>query len=145
MQQISLKPRRPEEREEENESDRGSRSRKFIHRPTTALLIVALVAIGAAFYFYRENAAPAGDSQKTAQKEIERLISRVGEIIVLPEGEQPTVATVTNLEQLKDQPFFSKAKVGDKVLIYTNMRKAILYDPIQHKIIEVAPLNIGNQ
>ena len=39
--------------------------------------------------------------------------------------------------------FFSKAKVGDKVIIYTNARKAILYDPVAGKIVEVAPVNIG--
>jgi hypothetical protein len=37
------------------------------------------------------------------------------------------------------------AKKGDKVLIYTNAKKAILYDPELNKIVNVAPLNIGDQ
>ena len=54
------------------------------------------------------------------------------------------MATVSDLEKLKDQPFFAKAKIGDKVLIYTDAKKAILYDPVNDKIVEVAPINIGN-
>ena len=64
-------------------------------------------------------------------------------MIVLPEDEIPTVATVSDPEKLKEQPFFSDAKKGDKVLIYANAKKAILYDPMANKIVTVAPINIG--
>lgn len=67
----------------------------------------------------------------------------MGRHIVLPEGETPTVGTVTDPEKLKDQAFFEKAKIGYRVIIYTNAKKAILYDPDSDKIVEVAPLNIG--
>ncbi|OGN17447.1 MAG: hypothetical protein A3F48_04405 [Candidatus Yanofskybacteria bacterium RIFCSPHIGHO2_12_FULL_41_9] len=66
-------------------------------------------------------------------------------MLVLPTDEQPTVATVTDLEALKGQPFFLNAKIGYKVLIYTKAKKAILYDPQARKIVEVAPINLGNQ
>jgi len=64
----------------------------------------------------------------------------VGRIIVLPNDEEPTVATVTDPEKLRDQVFFANAKAGDKVLIYTKARKAYLYDPIAGKLVEVAPI-----
>ena len=92
----------------------------------------------------QELAAVKENPQQLAQEEATAVVERVGKLIVLPEGEQPTVATVTDPERLRDQPFFAKAKRGDKVLIYTNAKKAILYDPVGNKIVEAAPLNIGN-
>ena len=74
---------------------------------------------------------------------MEDIVSRAGKLIILPEGEVPTIATVSDPEKLKDQPFFAKAKVGDKVLLYQNARKAYLYDPVNNKILEVAPISLG--
>lgn len=108
-----------------------------------ALTVLLLVALGAAVYFFSQLNQLKEDPQKTAQKEAQTLVAKVGKLIVLPEGEEPTVATVTDPNLLKDQPFFANAKKGDKVLIYTNARKAILYDPENNKIVEVAPVSIG--
>jgi hypothetical protein len=72
------------------------------------------------------------------------LITQVGKLVVLPKDEQPTIATVTDLEKLKNQPFFENAQVGDKVLIYANAKKAVLYRPSENKIIELAPLNLSS-
>ena len=88
---------------------------------------------------------PRKNPQAEAQAAAVLVVSRVGQLMVLPENETPTVATVTDPDKLKDQPFFANTKIGDKVLIYPNAKKAILYDPAQGKILEVAPLNIGNQ
>ena len=107
------------------------------------LAILAVVAIGAAVYFYSQLSQLRADPQKIAQEEVKSLVVKVGKLIVLPEGEEPTVATVTDPDLLRDQPFFPNAKTGDKVLIYTNARKAILYNPEENKIIEVAPVSIG--
>ena len=110
------------------------------------LVIFFLIAIGAgvsAYYFYQKWGELRIDPQKLAESEAQEIIKQVGRLIVLPEDETPTVATVTDPERLRDQPFFAKAKAGDKVLIYTKAKKAILYDPTQNKIVEVAPLNIG--
>ncbi len=105
--------------------------------------IVVLASLAAAFYFHSQLNQLKTDPQKAVQEESKDLIARVGKLIVLPEGEEPTIATVTDTELLKSQPFFTNAKKGDKVLIYTNARKAILYSPENNKIVEVAPINIG--
>jgi len=67
----------------------------------------------------------------------------VGKLMVLPEGETPTIATVSDPDKLKDQAFFAHAKTGDKVLIYAKAKKAILYSPTDNRIVEVAAIDLG--
>jgi hypothetical protein len=107
------------------------------------LLVFAVISVVAAVYLYKQNVELRRNSQAVTESEIKDLIVKVGKLIVLPSGEQPTIATVADPDKLKNQSFFANASKDDKVLIYTNARKAILYSPSQNKIIEVAPINIG--
>ncbi|OGG37544.1 hypothetical protein A2110_02310 [Candidatus Jorgensenbacteria bacterium GWA1_54_12] len=109
-----------------------------------AVAVIALGASGAAYYFYSRYATLMEEPQRIAQEDTSKLLERVGRLIVLPVGEEPTIATVSDPEKLKDQAFFANAQIGFKVLIYANAKKAILYDPSGDKIVEVAPVNIGN-
>jgi len=95
-------------------------------------------------YFYSQLSELKADPQARAQKEVASLVAKVSQLIVLPENETPTVATVSDVEALSAQPFFAKASNGDKVLIYTSAKKAILYNPEMNKVVEIAPVNIGN-
>ena len=109
-----------------------------------SLLIVVLLGVVAGGYYYLQyEKAKSGDSLLAAQMEQQALIERVGKLIALPQDEQPTIATVSDIEKLKGQPFFEKAKNGDKVLIYNKAKKAILYDPVADKIVEVGPVEAG--
>lgn len=109
------------------------------------LSILLLLAIAACLYLAWQLKAVKGDDQARAEAEIAQLIKNVGDNIELPKDEQPTVATVSDPEALRSQPFFAKAKVGDRVLLYPNAKKAILYDPVADIVIEVAPINIGEE
>lgn len=111
---------------------------------TLVLLVALVVAGGSAAYFYSELAQLKKNPQQLAQREAQALVAQVSTLIVLPEGETPTIATVNDLEKLKDQAFFNKAQKGDKVLIWANAKKAVLYRPSTNKIVEVAPLNISS-
>lgn len=70
-------------------------------------------------------------------------IAAIARHVVLPSDEMPTVATIASTEQLTDQAFFMNAKVGDRVLIYTRAQKAILYDPVIDRVIEVSALSLS--
>lgn len=106
------------------------------------LFLIALGAIGASGYFYYKNQQLMKDPTKLGQKELDETLKSVEKLILLPQGEQPTLATVTDKSKLQGQTFFANAETGDKVLIYTGAKKAYLYRPSAKKLIEVAPLNI---
>lgn len=79
-------------------------------------------------------------AQKAEVTTTETLLRDIGTLVELPSDEQPTIATVTDLKPLQNQPFFEKAAVGDKVLIFSKSKLAILYRPSEKRIIEFAPL-----
>ena len=82
---------------------------------------------------------------KVLQQEEDDFITEVGESITLPEDERPIIARVTNLERLQGQAFFKNAQEEDKVLIYPNSRKVVLYRPGEKRVIEVGTVNIDDQ
>lgn len=96
-------------------------------------------------YFQHKFSELNSNPQKAVQDETKRMINKISELIVLPDNEQPTIATVSDPELLRDQPFFAKAKKGFKVLIYADAGRSILYDPFQNKVVETASMNIGAQ
>jgi len=107
------------------------------------LAVVLLAVVGVAVYFYLQYQRTQDQLNKTTQSnEQAALIAEVGKLIVLPSGEQPTIATVSDVNRLKGQTFFVHARNGDKVLIYTKAQEAILYDPLANKIVEVGPISL---
>lgn len=115
----------------------------FLRKSLPFLLVfICLVSMGAGIYFYSQAVElRSGVPQKSSPEELRVLVDKVSQLILLPD-ETPTVATVNDLAPLKGQSFFAYAKIGDKVLIFPNAKKAILYSPETHKIIEVAPVSL---
>jgi len=108
------------------------------------LVLLLLVALGAAGYFYWQTREVKKTDTGTPSAETADLLEELNAILVLPTDEQPTIATVNDIEKLEGQPFFAKAKVGDKVIIYSKNQKVILYDPEVKKIVEVGSINLDN-
>ncbi len=102
--------------------------------------VAILFALGIGIYFYIQSRSASGPQQTTAE-EASRIVKEVEKLMLLPEGETPPVATVTDPAKLSDQSFFVNATQGDKVLIYAASQKIILYNPRQNKIINVAVLS----
>jgi len=94
------------------------------------LIVVLLILLFKFLFFNKDN----------FESEVSVLVEKVGTHMFLPVGEIPSVATVSEPEKLQGQEFFSQAKKGDKVLIYSNAKKAILYDPNADKIVTIAPI-----
>ena len=78
------------------------------------------------------------------ERDVQETITKIGKLFALPQDEAPTLATVTDKEKIKDQPFFLRAENGDKVLFYTRFGRAILYRPSEDKIIDVTVIKTVN-
>ena len=105
---------------------------------TVSIIVVFAAVSGAGVYFYLQKAA-----QDTAQSQVAAAVAKVSKLILLPQGETPTLASVSDPSALKNQPFFDKAQKDDQVLIYSTAKEAILYRPSSNMIINVAPINIS--
>ena len=108
-------------------------------------VLIILAAIPSVYFYlqYQKIQEQLKNPQGFAQEELNRLTAQIGKLIELPGDETPTLATVSDVDKLRDQPFFTSAQNGDKVLIFTNAKKAILYRPSSGLIIDVAPVTIG--
>jgi hypothetical protein len=114
---------------------------KFVKIGILVLVLLTFLVIGVFGYrFYTLQQKTKGQAQLSSEPK--ELVSQVGKLMDLPLNEQPTIATVSDVTKLKDQPFFALAQNGDKVLIYQKAKKAILYRPATGKIIDVGPVNI---
>lgn len=104
------------------------------------LILVALAAGFGTYYFYTKYQTLKKNPDIITKEETQALTDKVGTFLQLPNNETPTIATVMDKEKVKDQPFFTNAENGDKVLLYVNAKKAILFRPSTNKVIEVAPI-----
>ncbi len=111
--------------------------------------IVVVLAAGGSYGFWQYNKAkmasqPGAELAKTAEptpeQQLEEVITKVSNLMFLPEGAKPTLATVKDPAKLQNEAFFARAEVGDKVLIYNVAKQAILYSEKMNKIKAVAPI-----
>jgi len=126
-----------------------SRRPKMSWKKWLALLVILALVAGGIWFAYdysqlRNENKQLSDPQQAARQATAVLVAEVGALTDLPAGETPTVATVSDVSKLKNQAFFANAQNGDKVLIYTQAKRAYLYRPSTQKIIEIAPINLGS-
>lgn len=113
------------------------------------LLVLTGSGFGWSFYKYykvKKELAIASSiegQREVAKKENDALIKKVKRLMILPENEEPVIATVTDKDALaKEQPFYQEAHNGDRVIAYMTARKAIIYDPINDKIVNAGPIYV---
>jgi hypothetical protein len=124
------------------------KSRKKILWVLVAGVLLIAIAAGTgilyqAYLNQKERADRLTNPTEAAKEETRLLIEKVSSLTELP-NEEPTIATVRDVSKLQSQTFFKNAQNGDKVLIFTQSKKAVLYRPSTEKIIEIAPVNLGD-
>ena len=121
----------------------------FIKNNGTVIVTIFVILIAGYFgYDYyvaqKELSEYRQDSDVLAIKEKNDLLKTLNKLVLLPTDEEPTIATVSDATKLHDQKFFVQAENGDKVVIYPKSQRAVLYRPSIKKIIESAPVSIGD-
>lgn len=116
------------------------------------VVILGLLAFGAwSFWRYQQTqeklrllSDPQAQTQLAAQERAD-LLAKVGKLIVLPEGEEPFILNIQNAEEMaKVQPFFANTIDGDKVLIYVEAGKSIIYSPSRNIIVNSGALSVSD-
>ena len=70
-------------------------------------------SLGSALFFYykyQKTLKVLKDPKELEKLETKLLVEKIGKLIELPGDEIPTVATVSDKEKLRNQPFFAKAQ-----------------------------------
>ncbi len=117
-------------------------------------LFPSIIAIGVAVFFYIQwqkaqeqvqHPAVSSDIAEASREEIEDVVEELSKVVLLPEGEMPTLSTIKDKSSLtENQEFFVEAENGDYVLVYQQAKKAFLYRPSTQKLINLAPINIAD-
>jgi hypothetical protein len=81
-------------------------------------------------------------TQQSANEVAEQVLSSVRQLMDVPETPEPTVATIVDVNKLRDtSSFYDTAENGDHLIITEN--RAILYDPDRKIILDVVPVRIN--
>jgi NhaP-type Na+/H+ or K+/H+ antiporter len=84
------------------------------------------------------------EATQDAQSGHSQYGKRVRELAVVPAGEEPEEALVSNVEQIKEKNpgFYEAANNGDVLLLYKSL--AVIYSPSKDKIIAMMSYSLPN-
>lgn len=111
------------------------------------LLMLFLISAFLAVIFYQRSKKLQPDFLKSDKirtvklTQQQALLAELEKRILLPKG-NPFIFNVSDLPQLTSQDFFNGSKPSDKLIIFEQDQKAIIYDPADHKIVNVGPFII---
>jgi hypothetical protein len=112
----------------------------------TAVVVIVIAVLATILILQRNeinNLSDPSASSKQAEQEAISLRDKVQKLMQVPD-ETPTIATVQDAEKLASQEFFTDAKDGDKVLIFTNAKKAVIYRESENRVINSGPIVLNS-
>jgi hypothetical protein len=103
-----------------------------------SLLVLTGLSLGVALFFYLQwhDARSPVVENKTVQKEVEKIVETISELVFLPENEEVELVTLDTEETIRSSAFFAHAEVGDVLLVYRVANRVVLYRPSTEKVIE---------
>lgn len=108
------------------------------------LVLVVVLSVGSAIYYYNRYQGVKTNPTKSLEDnnvaETQRVLNKVGSVMLLAESDTPTVARVETPAKLQEanKEFYKDVQVGDYLIIYP--KRAIIYRESNNQIINVAPI-----
>lgn len=122
----------------------------LINKYKKLLILIGFLFLAFSFFvwlFYQKSIkmpaklAKIAPSKSPKINQNQAVLTQLEKRLVLPTG-RPMIFSFFELGALTKQPFFARAKPSDKLIIFQNEKKAILFDPIAQKIVNIGPLFI---
>lgn len=113
---------------------------------TVIVLLLFVILGGAYMLFFKPNDRMIipDENGQLSDEQVELLVEKVGELMVLP-NETPLVATVEDAGQLRaEQAFYKDVQNGDKLIIFPQAAKAIIYREEENKVVNAGPIFVNN-
>lgn len=134
-----------------NEKSGGSKFAKFDPRGKSPilmfviaqLLLIAIVGGGYLGYqkFLVKNETEKTNESKSPDDEKKSILDTLAKFIELP-SDEPVIMTISDIEKLKDNPFFTNAKNEDKVIVFKDSKRAMLFRPSTNKLVEMQTVSL---
>lgn len=107
-------------------------------------LVACIILLFAVYLFLHPKTTTAPNSLGIAPdlSQPAVLLAKVKALVDLPSDETPQIVPISDLAPFSKQQFFSKAHVGDVLIIYINSHIAVLYDPGLNKIVNMSKISI---
>lgn len=125
--------------------------------PLNLILIILIIAAVALFVWAeQQRRATEGQLEQTAaeleeirrstqgggQELAQEVLTKLRTHMEIPQEPQPTVATIIDIDRLREaNEFYNAAENGDHLIITEN--RAILYDPERDIVLDVVPVRIN--
>jgi hypothetical protein len=118
-------------------SSRRPLRRQFHVSKRVLLVVLGLLILAVVGYlFWAERTVTVAETM-AADKQ---LAAEVASKVVVPQDETPAISTVVDAAKI-DQEFLRGTKKGDKILLYFQARRAIVYRPSTGQVINTGPLD----
>lgn len=99
---------------------------------TVLSILLVLALAGGAWLFFKYRQA-VDTNPKTVEQ---RTVEQVADMFEAP-TEKPSVTTVTDASRLSNKELASRAKNDDKLLIYAESKRIVIFRPSSSKIVDI--------
>lgn len=129
------------------DAESTNRTKLSVKTVLTIVVIALLAGVAAFFYLDAQNAKQQTPeaTQARNQEETERVVSGLGQILLLNSEAEPTVARVEDPSKLQEsnRDFYKDVQVDDYLVLYP--QRAVIYRESENRIINIAPIINASQ